>query len=90
LEEIEDVHEFIQKLEVIELPNQFVAVLKDPLLQKFLQLRHSEVDSSRIDSWLLAFFEDQLQSPDVGNGNILGMMDSILAYTRYTKVCLIL
>lgn len=86
LEEIEDVHEFIQKLEKIELPNQLVAVIGDPLLQKFLQLRSSEIDTSRIDSWLLAFFEDQLQNSSSGQEGILEMLDAILKYARCTKV----
>ncbi|CZR60000.1 related to Mis6 domain protein [Phialocephala subalpina] len=92
LEEIEDVHEFVQKLEKIDPPNQLVAVLDDPLLQKFLHLRSSDVDSSRIDGWLIAFFEDQLQNPDAGEGNTIEMLEAILNYTRYTKrlpsVCL--
>ncbi|KAF8851133.1 Mis6-domain-containing protein [Acephala macrosclerotiorum] len=85
LEEIEDVHEFVQKLEKIDPPNQLVAVLDDPLLQKFLHLRSSEVDSNRIDGWLIAFFEDQLQNPDASDSSIVEMLKAILNYTRYTK-----
>ncbi|KUJ11771.1 Mis6-domain-containing protein [Mollisia scopiformis] len=85
LEEIEDVHEFVQKFEKIDPPNQLVAVISDPLLQKFLHLRSSEVDSSRIDSWLLAFFEDQLQNSGTEKDGILEMLDAILKYARYTK-----
>ncbi|KAE8447373.1 hypothetical protein EG329_010787 [Mollisiaceae sp. DMI_Dod_QoI] len=85
LEEIENVYDFVQKLEKIDPPNQLVAVLDDPLLQKFLQLRSSDVDSSRIDSWLLAFFEDQLQNLDAGESVILEMLQALLSYTRCTK-----
>ncbi|KAG4437158.1 hypothetical protein IFR05_007360 [Cadophora sp. M221] len=85
LDEIEDVHDFIQKLESIEPPNQLVAVINDPLLQKFLQLRSSESNSRRVDTWLMAFFEDQLQSSNAGERQILEMLESILGYTRYTK-----
>ncbi|KAH7321554.1 Mis6-domain-containing protein [Rhexocercosporidium sp. MPI-PUGE-AT-0058] len=85
LEEIEDVHDFIQKLENIEPPNQLAAVINDPLLQKFLQLRSNESHSKRVESWLLAFFEDQLQSPNAGERHILEMLESILGYTRHTK-----
>ena len=78
-------HEFIQKLEKIEPPNQLVAVINDPLLQKFLQLRSSESASRRIDSWLLAFFEDQLEDSSASD-RILSMLETVLGYTRYAKV----
>jgi centromere protein I len=86
LEEIEDVHDFVQKLERIEPPNQLVAVIGDSLLQKFLQLRSSESSSRRVDAWLLAFFEDQLEVPESAEGKILEMLEAVLIYTRYTKV----
>lgn len=76
----------MQKLEIIDPPNQLVAVLDDPLLQKFLHLRASKVDSNRIDSWLIAFFEDQLQNPDAAESSIVEMLKAILKYTQYTKV----
>lgn len=78
--------EFVRHLEKIELPNQLVAAIGDPLLQKFLQLKHSEATAQRVDNWLLAFFEDQLEAPDSAEGNILGMLEAIRDYTRYTKV----
>lgn len=78
--------DFVQYLEKIELPNQLVAAIGDPLLQKFLQLKYSEVTSRRIDNWLLAFFEDQLETSNSAAGNILSMLQAILEYTRYTKV----
>jgi centromere protein I len=86
LEEIEDVHNFVQKLEKIEPPNQLVAVIGDSLLQKFLQLRSSESSSRRVDAWLLAFFEDQLEVPESAESKILEMLEAVLIYTRYTKV----
>ncbi|TVY29041.1 Inner kinetochore subunit [Lachnellula hyalina] len=85
LEEIEDVHDFVQRLEKIEPPNQLVAVIQDSLLQKFLQLRSSEVYARRVDSWLMAFFEDQLEAADTSEIKILEMLVSIQAYTHYTK-----
>lgn len=85
LDEIEDVHEFIQKLEKIQPPNQLVAVINDPLLQKFLQLRSSESNTRRVDSWLMAFFEDHLQSSHADERQILDILESMLAYTRHTK-----
>jgi centromere protein I len=80
------VDDFVQNLEKIELPNQLVAAIGDPLLQKFLQLKNSEATTQRIDNWLLAFFEDQLESPNSAEGTILDMLQAIREYTRYTKV----
>ncbi len=86
LEEIEDVHEFVRKLEKIEPPNQLVAVIDDPLLQKFLQLRSSDDNSKRVDNWLFAFFEDQLEDATSSESKILEMLEAVLGFTRYTKV----
>jgi centromere protein I len=80
------VHDFVQKLEKIEPPNQLVAVIGDSLLQKFLQLRSSESNSRRVDAWLLAFFEDQLEAPEPADSKILEMLEALLIYTRYNKV----
>lgn len=78
--------EFIQKLEKIELPNQLVASIHDPLLQKLLYLRSSETTLQRIDYWLLAFFEDQLENGRSSETQIADMLELILQYTRFTKV----
>ena len=78
-------HDFIQKLEKIEPPNQLVAVIGDPLLQKFLQLRSSEDYQRRIDNWLLSFFEDRLKSSE-SEAKVLDMLNAILGYTQFTKV----
>lgn len=86
MEEIEDVHDFVRRLEKIEPPNQLVAVIQDPLLQKLLQLRSSDVYAKRVDSWLMAFFEDQLETSDASETKILQMLKSIHGYTQYTKV----
>jgi centromere protein I len=88
LEEIENVNDFIRRLEKIELPNQLVAVIGDPLLQKFLQLKSSDSTSRRIDNWLLDFFEDQLENSDSSEALILQMLVAVRDYTRYMKVLL--
>ncbi|RDW89489.1 hypothetical protein BP6252_01521 [Coleophoma cylindrospora] len=86
LEEIEDASDLIHKLEKIEMPNQLVAVIDDPLLQKLLQIRSSAYTIQRIDNWLLAFFEDQLQSAEFSDKNVLGMLSAVRSYTQYTKI----
>lgn len=87
LKELDNVGDFVQKLELIEPPNQLVAVISNPFLQKYLQLRSSEKYKTRIDSWLLAFFEDRLSDPEDNASQIISMLDSMVEYTRYTKVC---
>lgn len=86
MEEIDNVEDFVQHLERIELPNQLVAAIGDPLLRKFLQLKYSETTAQRIDNWLLAFFEDQLETFHSSASNILDMLQAIREYAQYTKV----
>ncbi|KAL3427055.1 mis6 domain-containing protein [Phlyctema vagabunda] len=62
-----------------------VAVIGDPLLQKLMQLRSTDAAIRRVDNWLMAFFEDQLQSPNQAEGNILSMLSAVLQYAHYTK-----
>jgi centromere protein I len=62
-----------------------VASLRDPLLQKFLQLKPSVSTSQRIDQWLIAFFEDQLETPG-SEKTILEMLDAIRDYAIHSKV----
>lgn len=79
--------DFVRHLERIELPNQLVSVIGDPLLQKFLQLKYSEPTLQRISNWLLAFFEDQLEASQSSARNILDMLQAIREYARFTQVC---
>jgi centromere protein I len=58
LEEIDSAESLARNLERIELPTQLVAVLADPLLQKFLLLRPGAEASSRITNWLTACLDD--------------------------------
>lgn len=86
LEEIENANGFVAVLEKIELPNQLVAVMGDPLLQKLLQLKSTDVVRQRVDNWLMAFFEDQLEGDGSSESALLDMLAAILEYTRFTKV----
>jgi len=82
------VTDFIQKLEKIELPNQLVAVIGDPLLQNLLQLKSNNTIKRRIDNWLTAFFEDQLESGGFTGNALLDMLAAIKEYAIFTKVIL--
>lgn len=86
LEEIESVNGFIGRLEKIELPNQLVAVLEDPLLQKLLQLKSTDATRRRIDYWLMAFFEDQLEADEQSEETVLQMLASVREYAKFAKV----
>jgi hypothetical protein len=80
------VTDFIQKLEKIELPNQLVAVIGDPLLQNLLQLKSNDTIKRRIDNWLTAFFEDQLEGGGFTGNTLLDMLVAIKEYASFTKV----
>lgn len=81
--------DFVRKLEKIELPNQVISVLSDPLLQKYLALKPSEAATARMDHWLSTFFEEELRSMGDGQQDptrLSSVLDSLLSYARYTKV----
>ncbi|RYC64409.1 hypothetical protein CHU98_g1776 [Xylaria longipes] len=58
LEEIESVDGFVKNLEKIELPNQLIAILGDPLLQKLLLLRPRAEGHLRASNWLESYTQD--------------------------------
>lgn len=92
LEELRSVNDLVQRLDRIELPNQMVAALKDPLAQKYLALSGSEAAFRRLESWLDSFFGDQLDIAHGGGedeepGALEYVLEAALDFTRYTKVC---
>jgi centromere protein I len=62
-----------------------VAVLADPLLQKFLLLRPDAEGSSRISNWLMACLGD-VASGDADSDIFLDMVEIIHDYAVATKV----
>ncbi|KAF2810585.1 Mis6-domain-containing protein [Mytilinidion resinicola] len=68
LEEIDNVDDFVEKLDRIELPGQMISYLRDPLLQKYLALRPSEIASKRLELWLEACLWDVYESSQLGTG----------------------
>ena len=85
MEEIDSAESLVNNLEKIELPNQLVAVLADPLLQKLLLLRPDAEGSTRISNWLLACLSD-VTSGDAEPGLLLDMLDVVHEYAVATKV----
>ncbi|KAI2473805.1 Mis6-domain-containing protein [Annulohypoxylon bovei var. microspora] len=83
LEEIENVDGFVNNLERIELPNQLIAVLGDPLLQKLLTLKpHSEAHQ-RASSWLSSYGQDIMSGEGgVDPSDCLEMLNAYASSTR--------
>ncbi|KAK4167996.1 centromere protein I [Cladorrhinum sp. PSN259] len=84
LEEITSAEQFVQNLEKIEMPTQLVAVLADPLLQKFLLLRPDAEAFSRVSNWLMACVGD-VASGDADPALWLDMVEVIRDYALSTK-----
>ncbi|KAM5486895.1 hypothetical protein McanCB56680_001303 [Microsporum canis] len=88
LEELNNVRDFVNKLDKIELPNQIASALTEPLAQKFLLLVQNNEALQRMESWLTNFFEDELDHLDEEkrSSEELGFaLDSLVRYVRYTK-----
>lgn len=89
LEEINSADDLVKHLERIELPNQLLASLKDPLLQKYLILNPSNTATRRLELWLESFLREVLDAAT--SGVVLPehcdeLLDGMLNYTRATKV----
>ncbi|KAH8179567.1 mis6 domain-containing protein [Sarocladium implicatum] len=84
LEEVESATGLAQNLDKIELPNQLVAVLADPLLQKLLILRPSAESDQRIANWLNAVLEDVIQG-DADQDSLWEVLDILKQYVSHTK-----
>lgn len=77
---------FVNNLERIELPNQLIAVLGDPLLQKLLTLKPQNEAHQRAGSWLASYGQDIMS----GEGGVdpSDCLEMLKTYTSSTRVCL--
>ena len=66
LEEIHSAPELVESFENLEAPSQIASALRDPLLQKFLQLGGSQDAEQRLEFWLMRYLEEELEN----NGHI--------------------
>ncbi|KAI1391110.1 Mis6-domain-containing protein [Hypoxylon trugodes] len=83
LEEIENVDGFVKNLERIELPNQLIAILGDPLLQKLFILKPQAEAHQRATSWLASYGQDLVSGePGVDSA---GGLEMLKTYTSSTK-----
>ncbi|KAJ5280095.1 Centromere protein Cenp-I [Penicillium angulare] len=89
LEELRDLDHFVNKVDVIELPNQIISTLGDSMGQKYLHLAQSEVANNRLDEWLRNFLDDkmeQIQEEDSDDSDMLSyVLDFVEGYAAYTK-----
>ncbi|KAL1623840.1 hypothetical protein SLS54_004303 [Diplodia seriata] len=88
LEEINSADGLVKHLERIELPNQLLASFKDPLLQKYLILKPSDVAARRLELWLESYLREALEAIASGTKNpdhFDELLDGMLNYTTATK-----
>ncbi|OAA64506.1 mis6 domain containing protein [Niveomyces insectorum RCEF 264] len=81
LEEIDSADALVQNLEKIELPNQLVAVLADPLLQKLLLLRPAEDAFARVDHWLMACIASAASGDGGRDSELMDLLEVVHDYT---------
>ncbi|KAI1072298.1 hypothetical protein LB507_002796 [Fusarium sp. FIESC RH6] len=84
LEEIENAVGFVNNLDKLELPNQLVAVLADPLLQKLMVLRPSIESDQRIANWLSSALQD-VKDGDADEATLFELLDILRDYVISTK-----
>lgn len=78
--------ELVKGLEAIELPNQLVSVLADPLLQKLMLLKPNAVSYRRISNWLASYADDILDDEGDGATDVAGFLEVLQQYVSATKV----
>ncbi|KAI0801716.1 Mis6-domain-containing protein [Xylaria sp. FL0064] len=83
LEEIESFDGFVKKLEKIELPNQLIAILSDPLLQKFLLLRPQAQAHVRACNWLSSYTQDMMTGDS--DARLIDILNTLKNYVITTK-----
>ncbi|KAJ8131929.1 hypothetical protein O1611_g1693 [Lasiodiplodia mahajangana] len=83
LEEIESVDGFVKNLEKIELPNQLIAILRDPLLQKLLFLRPQAQAHLRACHWLSSYAQDMMAADS--EVHLIDILSILKGYVTATK-----
>jgi centromere protein I len=89
LEGIDNVEDFVEKLDRIEPPGQMISFLTDPLLQKFCELRPSPITSTRIDLWLATCLEGLYEAERSGTGDLLYLseiLEDLFQHAQSAKV----
>ena len=84
LEEVDDVASFVDKIDKLEMPNQLVAVLADPLLQKLLVLRPNGESYQRIANWLESALQEVMDG-DVDEATLWDVLEVVREFVVQTK-----
>lgn len=90
LEGIDNVEDFVEKLDRIEPPGQMISFLTDPLLQKYVEMRPSPITATRIDLWLATCLEDLYEAERLGINDPQYLKDifaGLLTHAQSAKVC---
>ncbi|KAJ3556770.1 hypothetical protein NPX13_g10067 [Xylaria arbuscula] len=83
LEEIESVDGFVKTIERIELPNQLISILGDPLLQKLLGLRPQAQAHLRACNWFRSYAQDMMTGEsDTRLADILATLKNYVTATK--------
>ena len=85
LEEVETAKGLADSLEKLELPNQLVAVLADPLLQKLLLLRPHDEAHQRIVYWLQAALQEVMHGA-ADEASLWELLEVVRDFVTQTKV----
>ncbi|KAI9695452.1 MAG: hypothetical protein M1820_008637 [Bogoriella megaspora] len=87
LEEVITAEDLVANLERLELPSQLIASLHDPLLQKYLALRPSELSTQRIRGWLTSYDVDVSHLDEAGNysRSLELVLKGIASFAQATK-----
>ena len=82
----------MDNLERIEPPSQLIAGLGDPLVQRYLLLNKSADSVRRLEFWLEANFEMEIEVLEEGFGlspTLTEILSALRSYTEFTKVRII-
>ncbi|KAK6065727.1 Mis6 domain-containing protein [Seiridium cupressi] len=85
LEEIDSVDRLVHNLEKIELPNQLISVLADPLLQKLMLLRPTSASEERITNWLDSYTEDIVRGETSSVSELTNFLEILQDYVSATR-----
>lgn len=85
LEEVENITGFVQNIDRIELPNQLVAVLADPMLQKLLLLRPNAEAYQRVANWLNSVLQSVIDG-DADEAVLWEVLDVVKEFVVQSKV----
>lgn len=85
MEEVENITGFVQNIDRIELPNQLVAVLADPLLQKLLLLRPNAEAYQRVANWLNSVLQNVIDG-DADEAVLWEVLDVVKEFVVQSKV----